>query len=109
MKKLKLNLDEIKVESFETNSEKYGQGTVLGQVVGPNLPDSACCDSNDSCGGGTGTNVPKCSDVFCTRGEHCPSGQGWPSCYATGCGTCQTDCGTCFQTCPPTCLIYNCA
>ena len=106
MKKLKLNLDEIKVESFETNPIQSKIGTVMGH-----LPESAFCNSEETCnncGGGTGTNVPACSDVFCTQGAHCPTGQGWPSCYVTGCGTCQTDCGTCVQTCPPTCLIYNC-
>ena len=32
MSKLKLNLDELKVESFETNSSKSGNGTVVGQA-----------------------------------------------------------------------------
>ncbi|MFA5806440.1 MAG: pinensin family lanthipeptide, partial [Melioribacteraceae bacterium] len=35
MKKLKLNLDNLKVESFETNSIQSKFGTVVGQQLPP--------------------------------------------------------------------------
>ena len=42
MKKLKLNLDEIKVESFETVKAKGTNGTVYGEEYS-GLPYTGCC------------------------------------------------------------------
>ncbi len=45
MKKLKLNLDELKVESFKTSSEKEeNKGTVQG-----NLPWTETCEGAPTC------------------------------------------------------------
>ena len=51
MKKLKLNLDEIKVESFETNILESKKGTVNGhewtipyEVCADTVPRSICAD-----------------------------------------------------------------
>ncbi len=45
MKKLKLNLDDLKIESFETMPKITGRGTINGHA-------SASCDCTDGCGGG---------------------------------------------------------
>ena len=53
MKKLKLNLDEIKVESFETNTIKsMVEGTVHGNVSGKN-PAETCLTCAYTCEGVT--------------------------------------------------------
>ncbi|MEW6196127.1 MAG: pinensin family lanthipeptide [Bacteroidota bacterium] len=90
MKKLKLNLDEIKIESFETSSTKLISGTVHAQVS-EILTD---CPIPTGPGGGT------CCVVSVTRE---------PSCGNTYCGTCQelTCAGnTCEQTCYATDACY---
>ena len=110
MKKLKLNLDDIKVESFEVSNERKRQGTIIGALPCEDTGDGSC-----GTGGGAQSNEPKCSDVFCTQGPQCPSGHTFPSCdftcftCYTNCATCETHCGTCDPTCPGTCLVWNCA
>ncbi|MGD8778120.1 MAG: pinensin family lanthipeptide [Ignavibacteria bacterium] len=52
MKKLKLNLEDLKVESFETTSKISQQGTVNG-----NLPPGETIPANNCGGGGGGGNT----------------------------------------------------
>ena len=65
MKKLKLNLDEIKVESFEVSSEKKAIGTVLGE--GSGIVTYCCTEATDwcnVCGGDTmATCAPTCNNT----------------------------------------------
>ncbi len=48
MKKLKLNLDEIKVESFETDSSNKGIGTVIANNL-QTMSVAPCGTCNTSC------------------------------------------------------------
>lgn len=50
MKKLKLNLDDLKVESFETIKTQNGNGTIFGAA------SEERCESAGLCGTGTGGN-----------------------------------------------------
>ncbi len=80
MKKLKLNLDEIKVESFETNTQSLTQGTIhaLGaETEGP---------------------VDTCYDFCITQAQTCDY-----TCWATCTGTVYVSCphNTCDVTCSP--------
>ncbi|MFA5806436.1 MAG: pinensin family lanthipeptide [Melioribacteraceae bacterium] len=54
MKKLKLNLDEIKVESFETNPIQLKTGTVLGNLMAGDTQPVDNCQG----GGGGGGSIP---------------------------------------------------
>ena len=79
MKKLKLNLDEIKVESFETSSHSFTQGTILAQ------------------GAETEGAVDTCYEYCLTQAQTCD-----PSCGPS----CNTACGqSCIGTCPATCGV----
>ena len=93
MKKLKLRLEDLKVESFETAPEgdPTPQGTVFAYISpGPgNTCDAGCANS---------TCVNTCAD---TCGDTCNT-----TCVLNTCGTCQT-CGgpTCEQTCGGPCGV----
>ena len=80
MKKLKLDLENLKVESFETvNDKSKKQGTVYGNVTQTQLPSN-------------------CSEPSCVSGP-CAS-----SCETDGCLTCYTEfCGCSGTTCETTC------
>ena len=71
MKKLKLNLDELKVESFETTPSGFkNNGTVLG-FLKETAPSAA--SNCDGCGG-TPTQYVTCRIPTCVEGTD-------PSCY----------------------------
>ena len=109
MKKLKLNIDDLKVESFETtDSSNFNRGTIYGQLkAGDNsngtiaavaVMGADSCNGGGGGGGGTGALDPNSMYVF--------------SCWVTGCGaTCEGTCNyayTCINTCnctvnDPTC------
>jgi len=64
MKKLKLNLDDLKVESFETtNSSKKTKGTIVGYVTETDLKP-ICGNTNIECP----TNYNTCD---CTYPPYC--------------------------------------
>jgi len=79
MKKLKLNLEDLKVESFETTKGNNARGTVFGQASLPGCVTQYLQYTCDNCGGGT---------------NDCPSNV-----------TCMTDCGQ--QECQPTGVYYE--
>jgi hypothetical protein len=102
MGKLKLNLDEIKVESFETNSEITSIGTIKGQdyqTIGPNETCDQVCPTADQA----------------TCGSTCGPCTVWQSCLGTcvqscGIATCPATCYqnyTCYNSCPGTCAEKN--
>ncbi len=97
MHKLKLDLDRLIVESFDTDASGIARrGTVRGHSgfsVGAftcvvNTCDS-CYDTCYSCGGSCGAG--------CTGGNSC-----YGSCIDPTCNTCLTNCqqNSCVETCP---------
>jgi hypothetical protein len=107
MRKLKLDLDAIQVESFTTHAGQAARGTVDGQQrqtfgcptwTCPPPTQDTCADTCDySCNGGCGTGncgtgatcyscVQTC-DVTCA------------SCVATCDDSCAATCGSCMATC----------
>ncbi len=83
MKKLKLSLDDLEVESFETTPEITDtKGTVMGYGVN---------GFEDTC-------PTECTCDTCV----CP-GTGGNSCGGTCVSTCVSTCGTCGGTCGNTC------
>ncbi|HEY0017519.1 MAG TPA: hypothetical protein VGC13_14505 [Longimicrobium sp.] len=83
MQKLRLNLDALTVESFNTTDGDAAQrGTV--QAHRPTPTQSLECESFDYCGTGA-------TDCGCgTAASECGT-------CATNCGTCATGCGTCYD------------
>lgn len=80
MKKLELNLNSLKVDTFHTDGPETPDGTVFGYVT-----------TFQECGGGT-------EDAQCVAGTHggrtCDT-----TCFARICGCSQFD-TDCDQTCP---------
>jgi hypothetical protein len=92
MRKLKLNPEQLAVESFETAAIRPGDGTVRGlafqaenEAVAEPVPGDDqvflsiwTCQTNcgqNTCGGSCGVTCATCNDPTCN------------SCYATGCWT----------------------
>ncbi len=106
MKKLRLDLGELRVETFETAEEKRARGTVAGQAT--SLPT---CDEFDPVCAATG--APTCEHAYtCINTDPCyPScngaqvctGAGWCSVYGSCNGTCDNSCGGTCGTCNETC------
>jgi len=114
MEKLKLNLDELKVESFELLPQQSNQqGTVYGQVPQTQAPAATCSQScNETCNTCNGnTCLGSCVN---TCGATCAATCA-ESCAATCTVTCSYSCGAChtkpltLQVCCPTgaqiCLV----
>ena len=102
MKKLKLNLDDLHVESFKVTPDKPGasKGTVEGYSYECTFDDTCrpilCPTEYDCPTDFTDCNQNTC-DPWCTEHTHC----GQYTC-AAGC-TAYTNCGTCGLTCEDTC------
>jgi hypothetical protein len=91
MNKLKLHLEDLSVETFDTSAVEKENGTVVGEQ----------CSCNGTCPLTVCATCPQtCDDYSCAEscGGTCP-GQGF---------TCNESCGgTCFQSrCVDTCLCY---
>ena len=89
MRKLSLKLDDLAVESFQTQVEEGVQGTVRGN-------DSIyLCETERDwiC-----TNNPLSCDDTCNTADNntCPTGD---TCYQTCQNSCNGTCDTCFGTC----------
>ena len=70
-KKLKLNLDELKVQSFVTSFDQKQGNAILGGKTGWN-----CYDSQEACPGSTGTcatNCGTCNNTQCGQNS-CAAG-----------------------------------
>ncbi|HEU4452740.1 MAG TPA: hypothetical protein VFR81_06755 [Longimicrobium sp.] len=87
MKKIRLELDTLAVESFSTTPrDAESRGTVRGHR--PPFTEGYECESIEFCEtDACGTNVTDCG-----------------TCAATACGTCATNCGTCYD--PSCCPTY---
>jgi hypothetical protein len=96
MHKLKLDLDQLSVESFGTDPfEGARRGTVEAHSQLCSLYETCPVSCNDTCG----TCDPSCvSCVSCNQTCYNTCG---PSCYGT-CATCQTNCQqeSCVYVCP---------
>jgi hypothetical protein len=100
MKKIRLDLDMLSVESFRTTGDAAdARGTVNAHI--PPFTEGRECESIDIC-----TRYrcePETAQTDCGT---CATGCGTcydPTCGATYCGTCQTHCGTCDPYCCCSC------
>jgi len=86
-KKMKLDLNGLKIKSFVTSLEKDSEGRIKG---GATVPTNC---------------FPKCSfDAVCETEFPCETLRTCETCET--CDTCHTNCGSCFQTCDP--QAYSC-
>lgn len=92
MKKLRLNLDALAVESFDPSGDEVAQpGTVRGHAL-----NSDMCPEGT---GGTGsTDVTGCGSCAATACATC-----YGSCYDPSCGASYCMCETNWGTCAPFC------
>ena len=117
MKKLTLDIDELRVESFETIGTRHGAGTVLGHVDVATKEYTCACFSQEcptspragTCGGCVYSNG---AGAYCTFddcggpntiGEHCGA-QGtmnpvWSDCVLGTMAGATCEGGTCGQVC----------
>ena len=99
MKKLKLNLDALAVETFATDDRREGRGTVAGQGF-TNLCITYRCDGTNLCTGGgggscDGTCYATCGDVNCASYEVGNCGTDYADCGSVNIDTCAYTCGVC--------------
>jgi hypothetical protein len=72
MRKLKLNLDDLNVMSFETGKESGREGTVLGHKTAP--PSEFSCPGMNTCETQTYVGEYTCDYTCnCTNGQYCAS------------------------------------
>ncbi len=103
MKKIKLEIDDLAVESFSTEREPAPRGTVEANFT--SVRDrcqypTPSCDANQTAGefscfclyGPTDEHICCASDIHCTVTCQCGGGTG---------ATCQASCGQTCETCPP--------
>ena len=106
MKKLRLNLGELQVETFTTAEDERMGGTVKGEATG-----LATCNLNDPVCAATG--APTCEQAYtcintdpcypsCNGAEVC-TGPNFCSAYGSCGGTCDNSCGGTCGTCNETC------
>lgn len=108
MKKLKLDLDDLEVESFQTTPDTGDsqEGTVYGYISdGPGNTCDAGCTNNTAC--------PVCTDFGCTNHTHCNQNTchgctahtncGQNTCHNCPCPTEPVMCGTFACTVPASC------
>ncbi|HEX8695613.1 MAG TPA: pinensin family lanthipeptide [Longimicrobium sp.] len=100
--KMKLNLEELQVESFETVAGEPERGTVRGYITGT----LGCNCTEDTCASCEGT----CDTCFNTCPDTCAN-----TCPATCRNTCPATCNTCdgqascVDTCWESCDFTECA
>ena len=94
--KLKLNLDELTVDSFDTMRPAETQGTVFGE--------QCTCHTQCTC--------PGCPTCYASCNGTCGGTCGENTCAASCYGTCGATCYSCNYTdcdcVPPTCQQTNC-
>lgn len=103
MSKLRLRLDTLMVESFDTTAMEAPRGTVFGEQ----------CSCPTNCPTCEHTCAYTCDDATCPACPTCAAScngtcDGGGTCYASCYGTCEASCnGTCFM-CPNTSLAFPC-
>ena len=106
MIKLKLHLDDLAVESFDTCDREKEKGTVVGEQCSCNgtCPLTVCATCANTCDDATCAYT--CDDATCPACPTCAA-----SCNGT-CQNCGTDAYSCYDTncCPinETCQQTNC-
>ena len=99
MKKIRLDLDMLSVESFRTTGDgSDARGTVNAHI--PPFTEGRECESIDYCPSAD------CPGTAATECGTCATGCGTcydATCGATYCGTCETQCGTCDPYCCCSC------
>ena len=80
-KKLKLNLDDLKVQSFVTSFDQQQGNKIKGGKTGWN-----CYDSQEACPGSTGTCATNCGTCVNTQCDN--NTCGWATCIQATCGNC---------------------
>ena len=96
MQKIKLDLNSLSVESFETGKDAYPRGTVQGQGMS-NLQCNSDISCNDTC------YFRSCDPSACDR---CVGGESYDTCFSNdpcvytndGGASCNAQ-NTCIQTC----------
>ncbi|HST61103.1 MAG TPA: hypothetical protein VLK84_20530 [Longimicrobium sp.] len=102
MKKLKLDLEALEVDTFDPATPDEGDGTVFGEQIGVtawfSCAHGTCLSCQASCRGTCGASCFVTCQLSCFR-----------TCGQATCGahTCQFSCLTCF-TCGPTCVPQLC-
>lgn len=92
MNKLKLHLDELAVESFDTSPVTREKGTVVGEEL-CTCPTICTCPGCPSC---DATCAQTCDDYTCAA-----------SCEGTCVASCDSCRATCWDTCGRTCLCQG--
>jgi len=82
MQKRKLDIDHLRVESFETGEAADLRGTVHANATGPTACNPDTCETR--------------------RGESCDV------CDPSDWGTCEAGVGTCGLSCNPSCVVTWC-
>jgi hypothetical protein len=105
MKKLKLNLDQLAVDTFTTDHHQGGRGTVAGHAT--NLCITYRCQNTNLCTGGDscdGTCYATCGDVNCASYEltNCGGTAYDASCAGGDCYNTDNE-NTCLHTCLNSC------
>ncbi len=104
MKKLKLHLEELAVESFIPDRRRGERGTVAGREITQNCGDTSICTGascNGSCYASCGD--INCGSYYCAESWPC-GGSAGTSCNAPCVNTCD-GANTCnpYNTCDQTC------
>ena len=90
MKKMKLDLDALTVESFETDVTR-GRGTVVGAVQAEAVKTYPNCSQIDACPSAWNcTPNGTCYDAICAQAD---------TCVSTCANTCAASCGSCLSNC----------
>lgn len=98
MRKIRLDLDSLSVESFSTVPGKSDhEGTVFGHL--PPYTYAKYCSDGITCGDSCDFCETAATDCGTCGASDCGT-------CATACGTCATDCGTCDPYCCCTCSCY---
>ena len=69
MRKLRLDIDQLRVETFATAEEQEASGTVLG-----NMPFKYPASDDSNCGCGSGSDPSGYESCPCTQRYSCPNG-----------------------------------
>ncbi|MGD8778115.1 MAG: hypothetical protein PVH88_04050 [Ignavibacteria bacterium] len=81
MKKLKLNMEDLKIESFETSSKIKRQGTAFGHLPPTEAPtncEGPTCYGGDTCE--VSCNYPTCPEWHCDPSNDTCTGPCWWVC-----------------------------
>lgn len=78
MRQLKLNVEDLSVESFTTSTGRPSRGTVNGYAVAPaSMPEGTCVQTCTSAYTSPATCCWTCDDATC---GNCPTGPNDPGC-----------------------------